>query len=185
MLLDEGGFIHVDEDCSTNLPGVYAIGDVVRGPMLAHKGSEEGIAVAECIAGQTSQVNYDTIASVIYTQPEIAWVGSTEEALQGRGVEYRSGIFPFAASGRALAMQETDGMVKILSDARTDRVLGVHIIGAQASELIAQAVMAMAFEGSSEDIARTVFAHPTLSEALHEAALAIDGRAIHIAKTRR
>jgi dihydrolipoamide dehydrogenase len=185
LLLDEGGFIHVDEDCSTNLPGVYAIGDVVRGPMLAHKGSEEGIAVAECIAGQTSQVNYDTIASVIYTQPEIAWVGSTEEALQGRGVEYRSGIFPFAASGRARAMQETDGMVKILSDARTDRVLGVHIIGAQASELIAQAVMAMAFEGSSEDIARTVFAHPTLSEALHEAALAIDGRAIHIAKTRR
>jgi dihydrolipoamide dehydrogenase len=185
LLLDEGGFIHVDEDCSTNLPGVYAIGDVVRGPMLAHKGSEEGIAVAECIAGQTSQVNYDTIASVIYTQPEIAWVGSTEEALQGRGVEYRSGIFPFAASGRARALQETDGMVKILSDARTDRVLGVHIIGAQASELIAQAVMAMAFEGSSEDIARTVFAHPTLSEALHEAALAIDGRAIHIAKTRR
>ncbi|MEA2093959.1 MAG: dihydrolipoyl dehydrogenase, partial [Pseudomonadota bacterium] len=177
LLLDEGGFIHVDEDCSTNLPGVYAIGDVVRGPMLAHKGSEEGIAVAECIAGQTSQVNYDTIASVIYTQPEIAWVGSTEEALQGRGVGYRSGIFPFAASGRARAMQETDGMVKILSDARTDRVLGVHIIGAQASELIAQAVMAMAFEGSSEDIARTVFAHPTLSEALHEAALAIDGRA--------
>ena len=184
LLLDEGGFVHVDDDCSTSVPGVYAIGDVVRGPMLAHKGSEEGIAVAERIAGQNSEVNYETIASVVYTQPEIAWVGKTEEALRQGGVEYCSGMFPFAASGRARAMQETDGMVKILSDAATDRVLGVHIMGPQASELIGQAVMAMEFEASSEDIARTVFAHPTLSEALHEAALAVDGRALHIARKR-
>jgi dihydrolipoamide dehydrogenase len=184
LLLDEGGFVHVDDDCCTSVPGVYAVGDVVRGPMLAHKGSEEGIAVAERIAGQNSEVNYETIASVVYTQPEIAWVGKTEEALRQGGVKYRSGMFPFAASGRARAMQDTDGMVKVLSDAATDRVLGVHIIGPQASELIGQAVMAMEFEASSEDIARTVFAHPTLSEAIHEAALAVDGRALHIARKR-
>jgi dihydrolipoamide dehydrogenase len=185
LLLDEGGFIHVDADCSTSLPGVYAIGDAVRGPMLAHKGSEEGMAVAERIAGQTAEVNYDAIASVIYTQPEIAWVGKTEEALRGSGTEFTSGLFPFAASGRARAMQATEGMVKVLSDAASDRVLGVHIICAHASELIATAVITMEFGGSSEDIARTVFAHPTLSEALHEAALDIDGRAIHVAKPRR
>ena len=185
LILDEGGYIHVDDDCCTSAPGVYAIGDAVRGPMLAHKGSEEGIAVAERITGQHSEVNYETIASVIYTHPEIAWVGRTEEALKQAGVAYRTGLFPFAASGRARAMQETDGMVKILSDATTDRVLGVHILGASASELIAQAVTAMEFDASSEDIARTVFAHPTLSEALHEAALAIDNRAIHTARTRR
>jgi dihydrolipoamide dehydrogenase len=185
LLLDEGGFIHVDEDCCTSAPGVYAIGDAVRGPMLAHKGSEEGVAVAERIAGQHSEVNYETIASVVYTHPEIAWVGKTEEALKQAGTDYRTGLFPFAASGRARAMHETDGMVKILSDAATDRVLGVHILGASASELIAQAVTAMEFDASSEDIARTVFAHPTLSEALHEAALAIDNRAIHVARSRR
>ncbi len=185
LILDEGGYIHVDDDCCTSAPGVYAIGDAVRGPMLAHKGSEEGIAVAERIAGQHSEVNYETIASVVYTHPEIAWVGRTEEALKQAGVAYRTGLFPFAASGRARAMQETDGMVKILSDAATDRVLGVHIHGASASELIAQAVTAMEFDASSEDIARTVFAHPTLSEALHEAALAIDNRAIHVARSRR
>jgi dihydrolipoamide dehydrogenase len=184
LLLDEGGFIHVDADCSTSLPGVYAIGDAVRGPMLAHKGSEEGMAVAERIAGHTVEVNYDAIASVIYTQPEIAWVGKTEEALRGSGTEFTSGLFPFAASGRARAMQATDGMIKVLSDAASDRILGVHIIGAHASELIAQAVITMEFGGSSEDIARTVFAHPTLSEAFHEAALDVDGRAIHVAKTR-
>jgi dihydrolipoamide dehydrogenase len=185
LLLDEGGFIHIDADCSTSLPGVYAIGDAVRGPMLAHKGSEEGVAVAERIAGQSTEVNYDAIASVIYTRPEIAWVGKTEEALRGSSTEFTSGLFPFAASGRARAMRETEGMVKVLSDAASDRVLGVHIIGAHASELIAQAVIAMEFDGSSEDIARTVFAHPTLSEALHEAALDVGGRAIHVAKTRR
>lgn len=184
LLLDERGFIHVDEDCSTSAPGVYAIGDAVRGPMLAHKGSEEGIAVAERIAGQHSEVNYEVIPSVVYTHPEIAWVGRTEEALMQAGTDYRTGTFPFAASGRARAMQETDGMVKILSDAVTDRVLGVHIVGQSASELIAQAVTAMEFDASSEDIARIIFAHPTLSEALHEAALAIDNRAIHVARSR-
>jgi dihydrolipoamide dehydrogenase len=185
LLLDEGGFIHVDPDCSTNLPGVWAIGDAVRGPMLAHKGSEEGVAVAERIAGQSAEVNYAAIPSVVYTRPEIAWVGKTEEELRASGTEFSSGLFPFAASGRARAMQETDGMVKILSDAATDQVLGVHIIGAHASELIAQAVITMEFSGSSEDIARTVFAHPTLSEAIHEAALDVGGRAIHVAKPRR
>lgn len=183
LLLDERGYIHVDDNCATNLPGVYAIGDVVRGPMLAHKGSEEGIAVAERIAGQHSEVNYATIPSVIYTHPEIAWVGQSEEALRHAGIGFRSGLFPFAASGRARAIQATDGMVKVLSDAANDRVLGVHILGPQASELIGQAVLAMEFGASSEDIARTVFAHPTLSEALHEAALAVDNRAIHIGRT--
>jgi len=180
LLYDEGCFIHVDENCCTNLPGVYAIGDVVRGPMLAHKGSEEGVAVAERIAGQSATVNFDTIPSVIYTHPEIAWVGKTEEALKKSGVAYRSGVFPLSASGRARAMQQSEGMVKVLSEADTDTVLGVHILGAHASELVGQAVIAMEFEGSSEDIARTVFAHPTLSEALHEAALCVDRRAIHI-----
>lgn len=182
LLLDAGGFVHVDEDCATSLPGVYAIGDVVRGPMLAHKGSAEGVMVAEHIAGEFSTVNYDTIASVVYTQPEIAWVGKTEEQLRQTGMDYRSGIFPFAASGRARAMQETDGMVKILSAAGTDQVLGVHILGAHASELVGQAVLAMEFDASSEDIARTVFAHPTLSEALHESALDVEGLALHVAK---
>jgi len=184
LLLDERGFIHVDDNCATNLPGVYAIGDTVRGPMLAHKGSEEGIAVAERIAGHHSEVNYGTIPSVVYTHPEIAWVGQTEEALRHAGIGFRAGIFPFAASGRARAMQATEGMVKLLSDATSDRVLGVHILGAQASELIGQAVLAMEFGASSEDIARTVFAHPTLSEALHEAALDVDNRAIHIGRAR-
>ena len=185
LVLDERGYVHVNGDCSTSLPGVYAIGDLVRGPMLAHKGSEEGIAVAECIAGQKSEVNYDAIASVIYTHPEIAWVGRTEESLRQAGVEFRSGLFPFAASGRARAMRQTAGMVKILSDATTDQVLGVHILSSHASELIGQAVLAMEFSASSEDIARTVFAHPTLSEAIHEAALDVDGRAIHIGRSRR
>ncbi len=184
LLLDERGFIHVNEFCETSLPCVYAIGDAVRGPMLAHKGSAEGTMVAERIAGQRSEVNYDAIASVIYTHPEIAWVGRTEDALRQAGIDYRSGVFPFAASGRARAMHATGGMVKVLSDAATDRVLGVHILGMSASELIGQAVLAMEFGASSEDIARTVFAHPTLSESLHEAALAVAGRAIHIGKPR-
>jgi dihydrolipoamide dehydrogenase len=185
LLLGEGGFVHVDEHCMTNLPGVYAIGDLVRGPMLAHKGSEEGVMVAERIAGQHSSVNYDAIPSVIYTHPEIAWVGKTEAALRQAGIQFRAGMFPFVASGRARALQATDGMIRVLSDARTDRVLGVHILGAQASELIGQAVLALEFGASSEDIARTVFAHPTLSEALHEAALASNGHAIHLAVPRR
>ncbi len=183
--IDEGGRIHVDGGCETSLPGVYAIGDAVRGPMLAHKGSEEGIVVAERLAGQRSHVNYDVIPWVIYTHPEIAWVGQTEEELKHAGVEYETGTFPFLASGRAKAMHDTDGLVKVIADAKTDRVLGVHIVGPQASELIGQAVLAMEFDASAEDIMRTVFAHPTLSEALHEAALAVDGRPLHIPPPRR
>lgn len=180
LALDDRGFIEVDEDCRTNLPNVYAIGDVVTGPMLAHKASEEGVAVAERIAGKAGHVNYETIPWVIYTWPEIAWVGKTEETLKAEGIEYRAGSFPFAASGRARALGDAVGMVKILADATSDRILGVHIFGPTASELIAEAVLAMEFDGSAEDIARTIHAHPTLAEAMHEAALAVDGRTIHI-----
>lgn len=179
LALDEHGFIVVDESCRTNLPGVYAIGDVVRGPMLAHKASEEGIAVAERIAGQASQVNYETIPSVIYTWPEIAWVGKTSQQLRASNTDFRAGVFPFIGNGRAQAMGEAAGLVKILSDSKTDRILGVHIIGPYASELIGEIVITMEFGGAAEDIARTVHAHPTLSEAIHEAALAVGGRALH------
>ena len=185
LLLDERGFVHVNGACETNLPGVYAIGDVVRGPMLAHKGSEEGIAVAERIAGMHAHVNYDAIPSVVYTHPEISWVGKNEEELKANGENYKAGVFPFVASGRAKAMEATSGMIKVLADADTDRILGVHMVGPATSEMIGQAVMAMEFEGTVEDIAHTVFAHPTLSEALHEAALGADGRAIHIANKKR
>ncbi len=178
--LDERGFIVVDNECKTSLANVYAIGDVVRGPMLAHKASEEGVAVVERIAGHPGHINLDTIPWVIYTWPEIAWAGKTEQELKQAGIEYRSGSFPFIASGRARASGETTGMVKILGDARTDRILGVHIFGPNASELIAEAVLAMEFDGSTEDLARTIHAHPTLSEAMHEAALAVDNRTIHI-----
>jgi len=178
--MDERGFIIVDDHCQTNLPNVYAVGDVVRGPMLAHKASEEGVAVAERIAGKASHMNYEVIPWVIYTWPEIAWVGKTEQELKDAGIEYRTGAFPFLASGRGRAMGETGGLIKILGDAKTDRILGVHIIGPNASELIAEAVLAMEFDGSTEDIARTIHAHPTLAEAMHEAALAVDGRPIHI-----
>ena len=180
LKLDGNGYIDVDEHCRTNLPNIYAIGDVVRGPMLAHKGSEEGVAVAELIAGQAGHVNYETIPWVIYTSPEIAWVGQTEQALKVAGADYRKGTFPFSANGRAHALQETAGMVKVLADARTDRILGVHIIGPFASELIQEAVVAMEFSASSEDIARIVHAHPSLSESFHEAALGVTNRAIHI-----
>ena len=184
LLLDERGFIHVNEQCETSLPGVYAIGDVVRGPMLAHKGSEEGIMVAELIAGHHAQVNYELIPSVVYTHPEIAWVGKTEQHLKTAGEDYRVGTFPFSASGRARAQGNTTGIVKILAHGQTDRILGVHIFGAQASELIAQAVLAMEMGASSEDVAMTMFAHPTLSESFHEAALSVNGHAIHIAQKR-
>jgi dihydrolipoamide dehydrogenase len=180
LMLDERGFIQVNEHWETNLEHVYAIGDVIGGPMLAHKGSEEGIAVAERIAGQAGQVNYETIPWIIYTWPEIAWVGKSEQQLQKEGIKYRTGLFPFLASGRARAMGEPVGKVKIIGDARTDRILGVHIFGPQASDLIAEAVFAMECDASTEDLARTVHAHPTLSEAIHEAALAVDGRGIHI-----
>ena len=179
LMLDARGFIEVDAECRSNLPNVYAIGDVVRGPMLAHKASEEGVAVAERIAGQLPKVNYDVIPSVVYTWPELAWAGKTSEQLQAAGVEFKSGVFPFAACGRAHASGDTSGLVKILSEATTDQILGVHIYGPNASELISEAVVAMEYSASAEDLARIVHAHPTLSEAVHEAALAVDGRQIH------
>ncbi len=184
LVIDAGGFFHVNDRCETSLPGIYAIGDTVRGPMLAHKGSEEGLMVADLIAGKHREVNYNLIPSVIYTQPEIAWVGKTEQELETSGVDYNIGTFPFAASGRAQAVNETVGMVKVISHAKTDRILGVHIIGSQASEMIAQAVIAMELGASSEDIALTMFAHPTFSEAFHEAALSVSGNALHIAQRR-
>ena len=178
--IDERGFIEVDESCQTNLQGIYAIGDVVRGPMLAHKASEEGVAVAERIAGQKPHVNYQTIPWVIYTHPEIAWVGATSTELDEQGIKYKTGSFPFKANGRAHAMGDTHGMVKILSDEKTDQILGAHILGPNASELIAELVVAMEFSASAEDLARTIHAHPTLSESIHEAALAVDKRTLHI-----
>ncbi|MEO8165735.1 MAG: dihydrolipoyl dehydrogenase [Betaproteobacteria bacterium] len=180
LKIDTRGFVEVDEQCRTNLPDVYAIGDVVRGPMLAHKSSEEGVAAAEMIAGQSGHVNLDTVPWVIYTSPEIAWVGKTEQELKAKGIDYRVGQFPFIVNGRARAIGETAGFVKMLADAKTDRILGVHMIGAYASELISEAVVAMEFGAASEDIARIVHAHPTLAEALHEAALGVDKRTINL-----
>ncbi|GHA21418.1 dihydrolipoyl dehydrogenase [Arenicella chitinivorans] len=179
LKLDERGRVDVDDHCRTSIDGVYAIGDAVKGPMLAHKGSEEGVFVAEVIAGQKPHLNHDTVPWVIYTHPEIAWVGITEEQAKAQGIDYNTGFFPFAANGRSMAMNEKGGRVKVIADAKTDRVLGVHILGPNASELIAEAVLAMEYSASTEDIARTVHAHPTLSEALHEAALATTGRALH------
>jgi len=180
LKLDERGFVAVDEDCRTNLPGVWAVGDVVRGPMLAHKAEEEGAAVAERIAGRKPHVDFNTVPWVIYTSPEIAWVGKTEQQLKAEGVEYRAGVFPFSANARARALGETSGMVKFLADAKTDAVLGVHIMGAFASELIAEAVVAMEFRGAAEDIGIICHAHPSLSEAMKDAALAVEKRAINI-----
>jgi len=179
LQLDERGAIVVDGDCKTNLPGVWAVGDVVRGPMLAHKAEEEGVAVAERIAGQHGHVNFNTIPWVIYTSPEIAWVGETEQQLKARGAAYKAGSFPFLANGRARALGDTTGMVKFLADATTDEILGVHIVGPMASELIAEAVVAMEFKASAEDIARICHAHPSLSEATKEAALAVDKRTLN------
>ncbi|WLD59609.1 dihydrolipoyl dehydrogenase [Salinispirillum sp. LH 10-3-1] len=183
--LDERGFIFVDDSCLTTAPGVYAIGDVVRGPMLAHKGSEEGIMVAEIIAGHKAQMNYDAVPNVIYTNPEMAWVGKTEEEVKAEGIKYKAGSFPFAASGRAMAAHETTGMVKIIADEETDRILGMHVFGLHASEIIAQGVIAMEFGSSAEDLQLMCFAHPTLSEAVHEAALAVDNKAIHVANRKK
>jgi len=176
----ERGRVVIDAKFQTNVPGIYAIGDVVAGPMLAHKAEDEGIAIAEILAGQHGHVNYDTIPSVVYTMPEIASVGATEEDLKAKNIAYRVGKFPFTANGRARAMRQTEGFVKILADAVSDKVLGVHILGAGAGELIAEAVVLMEFGGSAEDLARTCHAHPTMSEAVREAALAVDKRAIHI-----
>ncbi len=179
LKLDERGFVVVDGDCKTNLPNVWAVGDVVRGPMLAHKAEEEGVAVAERIGGQHGHVNFNTIPWVIYTSPEISWVGQTEQQLKASGRAYKAGSFPFLANGRARALGDTTGFVKILADAATDEVLGVHIIGPMASELIAEAVTIMEFRGAAEDIARICHAHPTLSESMKEAALAVDKRALN------
>jgi dihydrolipoamide dehydrogenase len=179
LQLDERGMVVVDNDCRTNLPGVWAIGDVVRGPMLAHKAEEEGVAVAERIAGQHGHVNFNTVPWVIYTSPEIAWVGQTEQALKAEGRAYKSGQFPFLANGRARALGDTTGFVKFLADAKTDEILGVHMIGPMVSELISEACVAMEFKASAEDIARICHAHPSLSEATKEAALAIDKRTLN------
>lgn len=183
--LDERGFIFVNDNCATDAPGVWAIGDVVRGPMLAHKASEEGVMVAERIAGHKAQVNYDCIPSVIYTHPEVAFVGKTEEKLKADGESYNVGMFPFAAVGRAMASNETDGFVKIIADAKTDRILGAHVIGPSAGDLVQQVVIAMEFGSSAEDLGMMVFSHPTLSEAVHEAALAVNNHAIHKANRKK
>lgn len=177
--LDQRGFVEVDAHCHTGVDGVWAVGDCVRGPMLAHKGFEEGIAVAELIAGLPGHVNYDTIPWVIYTEPEIAWVGRTEEQLKADGVSYKSGSFPFAANGRAVAMAEPIGFVKVLADAETDRVLGMHLVGPNVSELVHEGVLTMEFKGAADDLARICHAHPSLSEVVHDAAMAVDKRAIH------
>jgi dihydrolipoamide dehydrogenase len=177
--LDPKGFVEVDGRCKSSVPGIFAIGDVVRGPMLAHKGEDEGVMAAEIIAGQHGHVNYDAIPWVIYTAPEIAWVGKTEQQLKAEGIAYRAGRFPFAYNGRALGREESEGFVKVLADAGSDRILGVHIIGAVASEMIAEAVSAIEFGASSEDIARICHAHPSMSEVMREAALAVDKRALN------
>lgn len=177
--VDKKGFIEVDDECRTRVKGVFAVGDCVRGPMLAHKGSEEGVMAADLIAGEIAEVNYNVIPSVIYTAPEIAWVGLTEQEVKESGREYKTGTFPFAASGRAKAMEQTTGLAKVVSAADDDEVLGVHIVGPMAGELIGEAVLAMEFSASTEDIQRTIHAHPSLSEAVHEAALAVDKRALN------
>jgi dihydrolipoamide dehydrogenase len=180
LKLDEHGFIEVDDECRTNLPNVWAIGDVVRGPMLAHKAEEEGVAVAERIAGQKPHFDFNTVPWVIYTAPEIAWVGKTEQQLKAERVEYRAGVFPFSANARARALGDTSGLVKVLAASKTDEILGVHIIGPFASELIAEAVVAMEFRGSAEDLGMIIHAHPSLSEALKDAALGVDKRSLNI-----
>jgi dihydrolipoamide dehydrogenase len=183
--MDERGVIYVDDHCATSVPGVYAVGDAVRGAMLAHKASEEGVMVAERIAGHKTAMNYDLVPSVIYTHPELAWVGKTEQQLKAENVEVNVGVFPFAANGRAVAANDTTGMVKVIADAKTDRVLGVHVIGPSAAELVQQGAIAMEFGTSAEDIGMMVFSHPTVSEALKEAALAVNGHAIHAANRKK
>nr|WP_298412802.1 dihydrolipoyl dehydrogenase [uncultured Halomonas sp.] len=183
--LDERGFIFVDDHCRTSVPSVYAIGDAVRGQMLAHKASEEGIMVADIIAGHKAEMNYDAIPCVIYTAPEVAWVGMNEQEAKTAGIEVKTGSFSFAASGRAMANNATEGVAKVIADAETDRILGVHIVGQHAGELIAQGVIAMEFGSSAEDLALTCYAHPTISEVVHEAALAVEGHAIHMANRKK
>lgn len=177
--VDERGFVKVDDSCATSVPGVYAGGDLVRGPMLAHKGMEEGVMIAERLAGKKTQVNYDLVPFVIYTHPEVAWVGKTEQQLKEEGVDYNVGTFPFSVNGRAMAANDTDGLVKMLVDAKSDRILGCHIVGPSAADLVQQIAIGMEFSASAEDIGLTMFSHPTLSEAVHEAALSANGHAIH------
>ena len=185
ITLDDNGFISVNDHCQTSNDNIWAIGDVVRAPMLAHKGSEEGIMVAERIAGKFAEMNYDLVPSVIYTHPEIAWVGKNEAELKELGIEYKVGKFPFSASGRALAVEQSTGFVKLISDARTDTILGAHVFGPSAAEIVQQALISMEFGASSEDLGLTIFSHPTVSEALHEAALAVNNQAIHIGNKRK
>jgi dihydrolipoamide dehydrogenase len=177
--LDERGFVVVDDECRTRVKGVFAVGDCVRGPMLAHKGSEEGVMVADLMAGEIAEMNYGVIPSVLYTNPEIAWAGKTEDEVKASGRDYKTGSFPFMASGRAKAMEQTAGMVKIISSTDDDEILGVHIVGPMAGELISEAVLALEFAASTEDLQRTIHAHPSLAEAVHEAALAVDKRALN------
>ena len=183
--LDERGFVHVNDQCRASVPGVYAIGDLVRGPMLAHKAMEEGVMVAEIIAGHHAQINYDLIISVIYTHPEVAWVGLSEERAKSEGYDVKAGQFPFAVNGRALAADDSDGFVKFVACAKTDRLLGMHVIGPGAGDMIHQGLIAMEFGSSVEDLQLMCFAHPTLSEVVHEAALSVDGRAIHAIQRKR
>ena len=180
LSIDEKGFIPVNDFCETNVQNIWAVGDVVRGPMLAHKASEEGIMVVERIAGKHAEMEYDLVPSVIYTHPEVAWVGQTEEDLSAAGIEFKTGSFPFAASGRALASGESTGFIKVIADKKTDTILGVHAFGPSAADIVQQGVVAMEFGASAEDLGLTIFSHPTVSEALHEAALAVNGQAIHI-----
>ena len=183
--IDEKGFIKVDDFCQTSVETIWAVGDVVRGPMLAHKGSEEGIMVAERIAGKKAQMEYDLVPSVIYTHPEVAWVGKNEQELKEEGIDYKSGSFPFAASGRALAADDAVGFVKVLADKANDTILGVHAFGPAAAEIVQQGVIAMEFGSSAEDLGMTIFSHPTVSEALHEAAMSVNNQAIHIGNKRK
>ena len=185
LSIDEKGFIPVDDFCETNVQNIWAVGDVVRGPMLAHKASEEGIMVVERIAGKHAEMEYDLVPSVIYTHPEVAWVGQTEEDLSAAGIEFKTGSFPFAASGRALASGESTGFIKVIADKKTDTILGVHAFGPSAADIVQQGVVAMEFGASAEDLGLTIFSHPTVSEALHEAALAVNGQAIHIGNRKK
>ena len=185
LTVDEKGFIPVNDFCETEIKNIWAVGDVVRGPMLAHKASEEGIMVVERIAGKHAEMHYDLVPSVIYTHPEVAWVGRNEEELLEAGVEFKSGSFPFAASGRALATGESTGFVKVIAEKKTDTILGVHVFGPAAADIVQQAVVAMEFGASAEDLGLTIFSHPTVSEALHEAALAVNGNAIHIGNRKK
>jgi dihydrolipoamide dehydrogenase len=185
LSIDEKGFIPVNDFCETNVQNIWAVGDVVRGPMLAHKASEEGIMVVERIAGKHAEMEYDLVPSVIYTHPEVAWVGQTEEDLSAVGIEFKTGSFPFAASGRALASGESTGFIKVIADKKTDTILGVHAFGPSAADIVQQGVVAMEFGASAEDLGLTIFSHPTVSEALHEAALAVNGQAIHIGNRKK